>query len=96
LNPFALLGVDETADDAAVRAAYLAGVRRFPPDRDPDAFQRIRDAYQAIRDEEHRLDFRLFGPPPLERLEELLATFPGERRHVGPRPWLDALRRDRA
>ena len=96
MNPFALLGVDETGDDEAVRAAYLAAVRRCPPDRDPEAFQRIRDAYEAIRDGERRLDFRLFGPPPLERLEELLELCPDERPHVGPGPWLNALRRDRA
>ena len=96
MNPFAILGLDETADDEAVRAAYLAAVRRSPPDRDPDAFQRIRDAYEAIRDRERRLAFRLFGPPPLERLEDLLEAFPDERRHVEPGSWLDALRRDRA
>ena len=96
MNPFAILGVDETADDAAVRAAYLAAVRRSPPDRDPEGFQRVRDAYEAIRDAERRLAFRLFGPPPLGRLDDLLGAFPDERRHFGPGPWLAALRRDRA
>jgi hypothetical protein len=30
MNPFAVLGLDETADDAAVRAAYLAALRQSP------------------------------------------------------------------
>lgn len=92
MNPFAVLGLDETADDAAVRAAYLAAVRAHPPDRDPEGFQGIREAYDAIRDEDRRLELRLFGPPPLDRLEALLDAFPDERRHVGPDPWLAVLR----
>lgn len=95
MNPFAVLSVDETADDAAVRAAYLAAVRTHPPDRDPAGFQRVREAYDAIRDEERRLALRLFGPPPLDRLEALLEAFPDDRRHVGPDPWLNVLREER-
>lgn len=95
MNPFAVLGLDEDASDAAVRAAYLAAVRAHPPDRDPSGFQRIREAYDAIRDEDRRLDLRLFGPPPLDRLEALLEAFPDERRHVGPDPWLAVLRETR-
>ena len=95
MNPFAVLGLDEDASDAAVRAAYLAAVRAHPPDRDPAGFQRIREAYDAIRDEDRRLDLRLFGPPPLDHLEALLDAFPDERRHVGPDPWLAVLRETR-
>ena len=95
MNPFAVLGLDEDASDAAVRAAYLAAVRAHPPDRDPAGFQRVREAYDAIRDEDRRLDLRLFGPRPLDRLEALLEAFPDERRHVGPDPWLAVLRETR-
>src|SRR4029453_799394 len=49
MSPFAVLGIEETADDAQVRAAYLAKVRRSPPDRDPDGFRRVREAYEAVR-----------------------------------------------
>jgi curved DNA-binding protein CbpA len=95
VNPFTTLGLDDTADDAAVRAAYLAAVRAHPPDRDPEGFQRIRAAYDAIRDEDRRLELRLFGPPPLDRLEALIDEFPDERRHVGPDLWLAVLREPR-
>jgi curved DNA-binding protein CbpA len=95
MNPFAALGLDEGADDEAVRAAYLLAIRRCPPDRDPQGFRRIREAYEAIRDEERRLALRLFGPPPLDRLEALLDAFPDERHFVGPEPWLRVLRADR-
>lgn len=95
MNPFAVLGLDESADDAAVRSAYLAAVRAHPPDRDPIEFQRIRAAYDAIRDEERRLELRLFGPPPLDSLEALLDAFPDERWYVGPNAWLAVLRETR-
>ena len=55
MNPFTVLGLEETADDEAVRAAYLAAVRRSPPDRDPEGFRHIREAYEALQDYERRL-----------------------------------------
>jgi len=95
MDPFAILGVEETADDEAVRAAYLRALRTSPPDRDPEGFRRIRAAYEALRDTESRLALRLFGPPPLANLDELLEAFPGERCYVGPGPWLNVLREPR-
>lgn len=90
-DPFAVFGLDETADDAAIRAAYLTALRASPPDRDPEGFRRIREAYEALRDTEQRLALRLFGPPPLETLEALREVFPAERRFVGPGPWQSVL-----
>jgi curved DNA-binding protein CbpA len=95
MDPFAVLGLEETADDEAVRTAYVQALRISPPDRDPAGFRRIRAAYEALRDAESRLALRLFGPPPLANLEELLDAFPEERRYVGPGPWLNVLREPR-
>lgn len=58
-DPFAVLGVDDDAGDETIRQHYLALVRRFPPDREPDRFQEIRRAYEAIRGERERLEARL-------------------------------------
>ena len=95
MDPFAVLGIEETADDEVVRAAYVQALRLSPPDRDPEGFRRIREAYEALRDAESRLALRLFGPPPLADLEELLNAFPEERCYVGPGPWLNVLREPR-
>jgi DnaJ-class molecular chaperone len=95
MDPFTVLGIEETAADEAVRAAYVQALRASPPDRDPEGFRRIREAYEALRDVESRLALRLFGPPPLVNLEELLDAFPEERRYVGPGPWLNVLREPR-
>jgi len=94
-DPFAVLGLEDTADDEAIRAAYLRAIRTSPPDRDPEGFRRVRAAYEQLRDAERRLDLRLFGPPPLADIAELLEAFPEERRYVGPDPWLNVLRERR-
>jgi len=58
-DPFTVLGVDEAADDAEIRRRYLALVREFPPDREPDRFQEYRAAYEALSDERKRLEMTL-------------------------------------
>ena len=58
-DPFTVLGVAEDADDAEIRRRYLALVRDFPPDRDPDRFREYRAAYDALSDERNRLETRL-------------------------------------
>ena len=59
-NPFNVLGVAETADDAAIKKAYLQKVREYPPERAPERFQAIRTAYEAIKTRRDRLSYRLF------------------------------------
>ena len=58
-DPFAVLGVGESADDAEIRRRYLALVRDFPPDRAPDRFREYRAAYEALSDERGRLEATL-------------------------------------
>jgi len=70
-NPYRLLGIDERSDDdEAVRRAYAEGVRRAPPERDPDAFRRLREAYDRLVDHRARLRFRLFEPARGESFDE--------------------------
>jgi hypothetical protein len=61
-DPFVVLGVDENAGDDAIKQRYLALVRRHPPDREPDRFQVVRRAYEAIRGERERLEVKLLQP----------------------------------
>ena len=49
-DPYEALGVARDADEATIRQAYLARLREFPPERAPEAFERVRDAYQALSD----------------------------------------------
>lgn len=55
-DPYEVLGVPPDASDAAIRAAYFAQVRAHPPERDPAVFQRVRAAYDLLRDPERRRD----------------------------------------
>lgn len=60
IDPYRVLGVDPTADDETIRAAYLAAIRESPPERDRERFERVRRAYEAISDRRRRLAHELF------------------------------------
>ena len=71
-NPYTVLNVNADDGDAEIRRRYLEAVRRCPPDRCPDAFQRIHEAYNRIKDEESRLTFLLFEPAQGETIDGLI------------------------
>ncbi len=78
MTPYEILAIDRQADDQAVRQAYLELVRRYPPDRDPQRFQQIHDAYELLKDEESRARYYLFDlepgmPYPFAVLRETMA-----------------------
>jgi len=47
-DPFQLLGVPRNADQAAIRRAYAQLIRRFKPEHHPEAFRRIRAAFEFL------------------------------------------------
>lgn len=75
-DPYYLLGVTADADDAAIRAAYLAAVRLNPPERDAVRFAALRKAYEAISTRRLRLAHALFDrqPPTPQGMLHLLET----------------------
>jgi curved DNA-binding protein CbpA len=73
-DPYLVLGVERSADDETIRAAYLAAIRSCPPERDRERFARVRAAYEAIAREPDRLAHELFdtaAPSAQEVLERL-------------------------
>lgn len=44
-----LLRVDAQADQKAVKRAYLRAVKRHKPERDPEGFQRVREAFDVAK-----------------------------------------------
>ncbi len=69
-DPYLLLNLDETADDEQVRAAYHRQLRLHPPERSPERFALISEAYETLRTERDRIYYQLFGPcPPLRELD---------------------------
>jgi preprotein translocase subunit Sec63 len=94
-DPYRVLDVRARAGDAEIRAAYLRKVKEHPPDRSPDEFERIRDAYELLRDPARRVRWQLFSIDPRAPFSEVLAALPAERCRIGPGPWLAHLARDR-
>lgn len=75
-DPYRQLGVPETADDDAIRSAYLAAIRACPPERDPKRFEQVRAAFEAIASEPQRLSHALFDTraPTVDELLEILSA----------------------
>lgn len=87
-DPRRLLGVSEDAGDGEIRAAYLRKIKEFPPDRAPREFERIRDAYELLRDPRSRAAQMLFTVDPEAPLTAVLQDRGTERQFTGPEPWL--------
>ena len=66
IDPFQLLGVAESASEKTIKAAFLAKVREFPPERSPKKFQAVRDAYELIKTEKLKLAYQLFHNPEID------------------------------
>ena len=72
-DPWTVLNLEPSADEATIRRRYLELVRENPPDRDPDRFHEIRTAYDLVRDPTHRLEKLLFDVRSDEQLDTLVA-----------------------
>ncbi|WP_456294964.1 J domain-containing protein [Vibrio sp. AK197] len=48
MTPWEILGLEQTADESAVKQAYRVQLRKHHPEVDPQGFQRVRQAYEAI------------------------------------------------
>lgn len=82
-DPFAVLGLPRDADEAEVRARYLALVKQFPPERDPDKFREIRAAYDGAKNP-LVIAKRLIEPPDNDEVPEW-ADVIQQQKNVPPR-----------
>ena len=60
MYPFFVLDVPEDASDEQIKKQYLALIKKYSPDRAPEKFSAIRRAYEAIKNEQARIETRLF------------------------------------
>jgi curved DNA-binding protein CbpA len=88
-----ILGIPENASDEEIRGAYLRKVKEYPPDRSPEEFERIRDAYETLRDPRRRTREMLLTADPFAPFASLFGSLEPERRFTGPHPWLEVLKR---
>jgi len=91
-SPWKLLGVTPEASDDELRKRYAELIKQHPPDRDPEVFEHIRDAWLQVKDPRVRARERILGPPALHDLGELVDVLRPERNAAGAGAWLDALR----
>jgi curved DNA-binding protein CbpA len=91
-DPRQVLEIGPEAGDEEIRAAYLRKVKEHPPDRAPREFERVRDAYEALRDPRRRTRHLLVSVDPAQPLISLLDGRVPERRFTGPDAWLAVLR----
>ena len=61
LTPYLILGLPPDATDGQIRQRYLQLVRAHPPGKDPERFEEIARAYEAVRDERTRVRTTIFG-----------------------------------
>jgi DnaJ-class molecular chaperone len=90
-DPQNVLGVSDDATEEEIRAGYLEKVKKYPPDRFPEEFERIRDAYKILSDPRSRTLVMLQSADPEEPLVALLDNQKKNRRFVGPEPWIAAM-----
>ena len=88
----AILGVAAKAGAEDIRAAYLDKVKDHPPDRSPEQFERIRDAYETLRDPRRAAREMFLASDLDEPLVSLIAGEAAPRRFAGPHPWLEVLK----
>ena len=91
MDPGEVLGVGRDAGDEEIRAAYVRKVKEHPPDRSPEEFERIRDAYDSLRDPRRRMRDRLVAVDPVAPFVATIDLNARQRRFAGPQPWLKVL-----
>ena len=77
-DPYAVLGVQTGASDDEIRKAYLSRVRSSPPDRDPEGFRKVREAYETLRTQTDRVAQSVLADPRLPDVSPILREMASE------------------
>lgn len=91
IDPYKALGVDSgNATDETIRKAYMEAIKKHPPDRDPEMFEKIRNAYDLIDVEQKRIQIELFGLKNKNKLFEYMPENESRPR-AGAALWIAAI-----
>jgi len=74
IDPYDVLGVRPEATSDEIRQRYLALVREFPPEREPQRFAQVREAYDQLRDPVASMERRLLNTTAIDTFDTLLAA----------------------
>jgi curved DNA-binding protein CbpA len=71
-DPYQVLGLSADSDDDAIRRRYLELVKQFSPEKHPEKFAQVRQAYESLRDLTTRLRHRLFEAGKNESVDAII------------------------
>jgi len=80
LNYFLTLDISPGLSDEKIREAYIHLIKKHPPEKDPEGFQKINNAFEAIKDKRSRARTRIFFPTTVVDHEQSLMAFAGSQR----------------
>ena len=87
-----ILGIAANASADEIRVAYLDKVKQFPPDRSPEEFEKIRDAYSMLSDPRRQAKAMLLSPDTGATLAAFIDDLKTRRIFAGPRLWREVLK----
>ncbi len=91
LTHFLTLGLSGDATDEQIREAYLRMVKKHPPEKDPEHFRKVNDAYEALKDRRGRIHTAIYAPLLQGDYEQGLIEFSNARQVVRRRATLGEL-----
>jgi curved DNA-binding protein CbpA len=91
-DPRDVLGVSPNAGEEEIRAAYLRKVKEYPPDQAPEEFEKVRNAFEDLRDPRKRTLAMLHASDPGAPLASVLDGRAPRRLFAGPQPWREVLK----
>ncbi len=74
LKHYLVLNVSPDAGDEEIRASYIRMVKTYTPEKHPEMFRRVTEAYDALKDERLRVETRVFGSDRSTNWEEGLRS----------------------
>lgn len=66
-NYYSTLEITKDADPAEIKKAYFKLIRRYSPEKEPDKFKEIREAYENLQNDNYRKEF--------ERIQKIPSPF---------------------
>lgn len=95
LTYYLILGLSPDADDQAIRRRYLQLIQQYTPEKYPEKFKRITEAYEALKTPRERVRTHLFGfariKDPEQALRELVNAVELKKRRPGLRELFEAV-----
>lgn len=71
-NLYEILGIEKTATEQEIKKAYNKLLRKYSPEKEPEKYKEIREAYDTLRDSERRKNYDAYfnHGDEIQKLEE--------------------------